>query len=171
MSTSNENSRWEKIEELTREMRLMSTFDALHSQAVGECVGMHSTDIETMDLLNILGPMTAGELAARTGLSSGAATRLIDRLERAGYVRRCPDAADRRRVVVEPCMDNLEELIAIFQPLIDGMNELWSSFDEDELDVIIKFIRGCNTVASDVNARLRARLAGEGRHEDTAVRR
>src|SRR5438128_11934236 len=64
-----------KIEELSREMRLMSSFDALFSQAVAERVGMHATDIETMDLLNTLGPMTAGELAERTGLSSGATTR------------------------------------------------------------------------------------------------
>jgi DNA-binding MarR family transcriptional regulator len=55
-----------------------------------------------MDLLNTLGPMTAGELAGRTGLSSGATTRLIDRMERAGYVRRRSDEHDRRCVIVEP---------------------------------------------------------------------
>src|SRR5919109_4895952 len=91
-----------KLAELSREMRLMSSFDALFSQAVAERVGMHSTDIETMDLLNTLGPMTAGELSERTGLSSGATTRLIDRMERAGYVRRRPDQHDRRCVIVEP---------------------------------------------------------------------
>src|SRR6266540_3103936 len=125
-----------KIEELSREMRLMSSFDALFSQAVAERVGMHATDIETMDLLNTLGPMTAGELAGRTGLSSGATTRLIDRMERAGYVRRRSDEHDRRCVIVEPVDENLGEIGALFQPLADGLTELWSTFAESELDVI-----------------------------------
>lgn len=156
MSTS-EAARRTRIEELMREMRLMSSFDSLFSQAVGERVGMHQTDIETVDLLSTLGPMTAGELSARTGLTSGATTRLIDRLERAGYVRRCPDAADRRCVIIEPVQENLEkQLGALFQPLHDGMAELWSTFDEKELDVIIEFVRRSNALTAELNARLRA---------------
>lgn len=155
MSTP-EYGRSEKIEQLMREMRLMSSFDALFSQAVAERVGMHSTDIETMDLLNTLGPMTAGELSERTGLTSGATTRLIDRLERVGYVRRCSDEADRRCVIIEPVMENLEELGALFQPLADGMAELWSRFNDDELDVIIDFVRQNNALVSEINTGLRA---------------
>jgi DNA-binding MarR family transcriptional regulator len=155
MSTSDADRR-EKLDELTRETRLMSSFDALHSQAVAERVGMHSTDIETMDLLNILGPMTAGELAARTGLTSGATTRLIDRMVRAGYVRRRHDEHDRRRVIIEPVAENLGELGALFQPLLDGMLAHWATFDANELDVIIRFIRGSNQVTSEANASLRA---------------
>lgn len=148
--------RLEKIEELLHETRLMSSFDALFSQAVAERVGMHSTDIETMDLLNTLGPMTAGDLSRRTGLSTGATTRLIDRLERAGYVRRCHDEADRRRVIIEPAYDNLEHLAALFEPLAAGMTELWSRFTDDELDVIISFVRESNEVTQRANAELRA---------------
>jgi len=156
MSTPNEKRR-EKIEQLLREVRLMSSFDALFSQAVAECVGMHSTDIETMDLLNTLGPMTPGELSRRTGLTSGATTRLIDRLERVGYVRRRPDEVDRRCVIIEPVDENLEQLGALFQPLAEGMAELWSKFNDDELEVIIKFVRQSNALTAEVNARLRAR--------------
>lgn len=156
MSTSEKSRRTEKIEQLMREMRVMSSFDALFSQAVAERVGMHSTDIETMDLLNTLGPMTAGELSERTGLTSGATTRLIDRLERVGYVRRCADEADRRCVIVEPVMENLEELGALFQPLADGMAALWSTFDDNELDVIIEFVRRNNVLVAEINAGLRA---------------
>ena len=159
MSTS-EEIRHRKIEEGRREMRLMSSFDALLSQAIAERVGMHSTDIETMDLLNTLGPMTAGELSRRSGLTSGATTRLIDRLERAGYVHRQVDVADRRCVIIAPVPENLERLIALFQPLIDGMTELWSTFDDDELDVIVEFARRSNALVAEVNARLRAVEAG-----------
>jgi DNA-binding MarR family transcriptional regulator len=159
MSTS-EEIRQSKIEQGRREMRLMSSFDALLSQAIAERVGMHSTDIETMDLLNTLGPMTAGELSRRSGLSSGATTRLIDRLERAGYVRRQADEADRRCVIIAPVPENLARLVALFQPLIDGMTELWSRFDDDELDVIVEFARQSNALVAEVNARLRAADAG-----------
>ncbi len=152
-------TRLTKIEELMREMRLMSSFDSLFSQAVAERVGMHQTDIKTMDLLNTLGPMTAGELSERTGLSSGATTRLIDRLERVGFVRRCADAKDRRCVIIEPLMENLHQHGELFQPMADGMAELWSRFNDDELDVIIDFVRQNNSLVAGVNAGLRGRPA------------
>ncbi len=143
-----------------REMRLMSSFDSLISQAIAERVGMHQTDIETMDLLNTIGPMTAGELSERTGLTSGATTRLIDRLERVGYVRRRHDQADRRCVIIEPMPENLETLASFFQPMVDTMTEQWSKLDDRELDVIIGFMRRNNAVVAEINARLRARPVG-----------
>ena len=155
MSTS-EKSRSEKIDELMREMRLGSSFDSLFSQAVAERVGMHQTDIETMDLLNTLGPMTAGQLSERTGLTTGATTRLIDRLERVGYVRRCADAKDRRCVIIEPVHENLKKLGALFEPMADAMADWWSKLDEHELDVIIAFVRRNNAVVAEINAQLRA---------------
>jgi len=166
MSTTPDVTRVTKIEELMREMRLMSSFDSLFSQAVAERVGMHQTDIETMDLLNTLGPMTAGELSERTGLTSGATTRLIDRLERAGYVRRCHDEADRRCVIIEPVHENLEKLGALFQPMADAMAILASRLSDPELDVIIAFLRHNNAVVAAINARMRAGAVEEtGEHE------
>ena len=148
-------SRQDLVQAVQREMRLMSSYDARFSQAVADRVGMHATDIQTMDLLNMLGPMTAGELSARTGLSSGATTRLIDRLERAGYVRRRPDEADRRRVIIEPIWNNLSELGDLFEPLAVGLTDLWSSFSEDQLTVILDFIRRSNAFVQEQNARVR----------------
>jgi DNA-binding MarR family transcriptional regulator len=136
-------------------MRLMSSYDALFSQAVAERVGMHSTDIETMDLLNTLGPMTAGELSEHTGLSSGATTRLIDRLERAGYVRRTADVHDRRRVIIEPIWSNLGELGALYEPLADGLAQVWASFSDADLAVILDFARRSNALVQEQNARVR----------------
>jgi DNA-binding MarR family transcriptional regulator len=141
---------------LMTQMRLRSSFDSLISQAIAERVGMHQTDIETMDLLNTLGPMTAGELSERTGLTSGATTRLIDRLERVGYVRRCADTKDRRCVIIEPMPENMGKLAAFFQPLVDAMTEQWSKLGDDELDVIIGFMRQNNAVVAEINALLRA---------------
>jgi len=166
MSTTSDVTRVTKIEELMREMRLMSSFDSLFSQAVAERVGMHQTDIETMDLLNTLGPMTAGELSERTGLTSGATTRLIDRLERAGFVRRCADTKDRRCVIIEPIPENLEKLAAFFQPMVDTMTEQWSELDDHDFDVIIAFLRRNNAIVAAINARMRAGVADEAGERD-----
>jgi DNA-binding MarR family transcriptional regulator len=145
----------ELIEAVQREMRLMSSYDALFSQAAAEHVGVHSTDIETMDLLNVLGPMTAGELSEHTGLTSGATTRLIDRLERAGYVRRRSDESDRRRVIVEPVWQNLGAIAELYEPLANGLVEIWSTYSEAELAVILDFARRSNSVVMEQNARVR----------------
>jgi DNA-binding MarR family transcriptional regulator len=146
------------IAEVTREMRLMSSFDALLAQAIAERIGMHSTDIETLDLLSVLGPMTAGRLAELTGLSTGATTRLVDRLVRAGYVERRADPGDRRRVIVEPVLSNLDGVNDLYMPLTARLTDLWKSFDQDELQVILRFVRGSNAAVSEVNASLRSEL-------------
>jgi DNA-binding MarR family transcriptional regulator len=145
----------ELVQAVQREMRLMSFYDALFSQACAERVNMHSTDIETMDLLNTLGPLTAGELSEHTGLTSGATTRLIDRLERAGYVRRRSDQQDRRRVIIEPIWENLGEIGVLYEPLAEGLSELWSAYSEHDLAVILDFARKSNAFVLEQNARVR----------------
>lgn len=156
MSTAEPESREAIQERLLREMRLMSSFDALLSQAIAERVGMHATDIETMDLLNTLGPLTAGDLSQHTGLTSGATTRLIDRLERAGYVRRRADGSDRRRVIIEPVWENLEELGALFAPLLRDMAGLLQGYDAAQLATILDFVSRSNQIVTQNNARVRS---------------
>jgi DNA-binding MarR family transcriptional regulator len=77
----------------------------LHGQAVAAAAGLPATDWYALSVLDLEGRLTAGELADRTGLTTGAATRMIDRLVRGGRVRRVPDAEDRRRVLVERIPD------------------------------------------------------------------
>jgi DNA-binding MarR family transcriptional regulator len=144
-------------------MRLLSTFDMLFSQAAAEHVGVHSTDIETMDLLNVLGPMTAGQLSQLTGLSSGATTRLIDRVERAGFVRRRPDEHDRRRVIIEPVEENLGQVAAAYGPMAQSLGQLWATYSDEDLAVILKFLRETNAVIVSENARLRDEQADASR--------
>ncbi|WP_226900320.1 MarR family transcriptional regulator [Nonomuraea phyllanthi] len=73
----------------------------LNSLAAAEAAGLNATDYHALNLLDLTGPLTSGELAVRAGLTTGATTRLIDRLERGGHARRVPDPADRRKVMVE----------------------------------------------------------------------
>ena len=156
MSTAPKDGRDALLQELLRELRLMSSFDALFSHAVAERAGVHATDIETMDLLNTLGTMTAGELSQRTGLTSGATTRLIDRLVRKGYVQRKADDSDRRRVLIEPVYANLGELEELYRPLAEGMTGVMSGFTDAQLETILEFVRRSNAHVAQANAALRA---------------
>ncbi|MER5785540.1 MarR family transcriptional regulator [Streptomyces mobaraensis] len=74
----------------------------LNAMAAASAVGLQPSEWYALSQLTLAGRLTSGELSARTGLTTGATTRLIDRLERAGHVRRTADPADRRKVVVEP---------------------------------------------------------------------
>ena len=87
----------ELIDEVRRSQEATARFD----QAVADAIGMNRTDMRCLDVLEREGPITAGALAEATGLTSGAMTTALDRLERAGYARRVRDRGDRRRVLVE----------------------------------------------------------------------
>ncbi|MFC4912442.1 MarR family winged helix-turn-helix transcriptional regulator [Actinomadura gamaensis] len=73
----------------------------LHGQASAKAVDLGATDLYALNILKLHGSLTPGELGRRAGLTTGPTTRLVDRLEQAGYVRRVPDADDRRKVIVE----------------------------------------------------------------------
>ncbi|MGH2460296.1 MAG: MarR family winged helix-turn-helix transcriptional regulator, partial [Chloroflexota bacterium] len=73
--------------------RELSTAVVLFHEAIAERLGMSATEWKCLDVLGRAGPITARELAEQTGLTTGAITGLVDRLERAGYVRRVPNPA------------------------------------------------------------------------------
>jgi len=89
------------IDSVLRSLRRVNVQGSFFGQTVAIRFGLSESDIETLETLIDVGASTAGRLSELTGLTSGAVTRVIDRLEQAGYVRRVPDPADRRRVIVE----------------------------------------------------------------------
>src|ERR671917_1409057 len=101
-----------KREELLRELEEESrkgTLDGVYFfQAVAERSGMNLTDLQCITILTSTGPITAGRLAEEMGLTTGSVTGVIDRMERAGYVRRERDPNDGRRVIVRPVSEKLE---------------------------------------------------------------
>ena len=161
VSTGEKDRRQQIYEELNREARLSSSLTILFSQAVAERLGVHSTDIETVDLLHLMGPMTAGRLSEVTGLTTGATTRLIDRMERAGFARRRHDPLDRRRVVVEATTDNFDRVQPLFEPIARRMGELWSTYSTEQLDVMVDFFKKSNLVMSEENTRLRSQTKSD----------
>ena len=95
------DERKRSIEELSRALRAFLSASDAFDEALGRVLGLNPTDVRCVDLLDQYGTMTAGALAGVAGLSTGAVTFLLDRLERAGFVRRVRDLDDRRRVLVE----------------------------------------------------------------------
>jgi hypothetical protein len=97
----------------------LQTFAArhlVHSLLAAEALGLAPTDLVGMCLLQLHGPATPGWLAEMTGLSTGAVTGMVDRLERAGYVTRAQDPHDRRRVIVAPDLDRFARDIGQHTP-------------------------------------------------------
>ena len=88
------------MQELEHAMRRASSQGTIFSQSVADRVGVSSADMECMDFLIMEGRITAGRLAELTGLTTGAITGMVDRLEKAGYVRRERDENDRRKVYI-----------------------------------------------------------------------
>jgi len=152
-------ARTQQFTALLREARISSSLTILISQAIAERLGVHATDIETMVLLDVHGPMTAGHLAERAGLTSGATTRLVDRLEAAGFVRRRSDPNDRRRVIIEPDWENAVEIVDSFATLTERMRALWEGYSAGELETITEYLRRCNEILSEQNAALRGHAA------------
>jgi DNA-binding MarR family transcriptional regulator len=131
--------REEIIQAINEKFREMSTETIMFHQAVADILGLHVTDHKCLDFIYRFGAMPAGMLAELTGLTTGAVTGIIDRLEEAGYVRRTNDPKDRRRTIVEPTRNKkLEKKIEVlFIPLRDRMHKLLSSYSDSELAFLL----------------------------------
>ncbi|MDQ0378967.1 MarR family winged helix-turn-helix transcriptional regulator [Amycolatopsis thermophila] len=111
----------------------------LHGLAGAEAAGLHATEWYAISLLDLEGSLTSGELSTRTGLTTGATTRLIDRLERAGYVRRTAHPADRRKVIVEPVPDALAGIEAIVGPARHHIAEVIARYTPEQQEVLFDY--------------------------------
>ena len=120
----------DQLEPLISLMRGLGTRTVLYQQNVAASLGLYNNDLKSVDILRETGPITAGELSKITGMATGSITALIDRLEKAGYVRRQNDPSDRRRVIIVPEYEYKEEVAGIYRPL----------HSEEELKVITHYI-------------------------------
>jgi DNA-binding MarR family transcriptional regulator len=137
-----ENKRTRLLDELSSESRRYMASYALFNQAVADHLDLHPTDLQCLNLLSLEGaPVTTGRIAELTGLTTGSATRLVDRLERAGYVVRERDATDRRRVLVATVPEKAAELGRMWDRLSVGWYDLFEGLGEDELALIIGHMR------------------------------
>jgi DNA-binding MarR family transcriptional regulator len=132
--------REEIIQAINDKFTEMSTETILFHQTVADAVGLHITDHQCIHFIHRYGAMPAGRLAELTGLTTGAVTGIIDRLEIAGYVRRTNDPKDRRRTIVEPVRNKKLErtLEMIFISLHEKMHKLLSSYSDSELAFLLE---------------------------------
>jgi DNA-binding MarR family transcriptional regulator len=126
----------------------MGAQSVITSQTVADRFGLHTTDLECLDLIRVLKDPTAGELAKATGLTSGAVTALIDRLEKAGYAERIADPGDRRRVHVRIKPHAIKPIDAVQAAMQARMFELWSTLSERDLRMIADFISRSTDLAA-----------------------
>ncbi|WP_318208028.1 MarR family transcriptional regulator [Streptomyces sp. SJL17-1] len=110
----------------------------LHGHASAHACSLGATDLYALNILHLTGAMTPGELAARTGLTTGPTTRLIDRLEQAGYVRRVPDPGDRRKLSVEPVGEPVE-LDRVMAPARQKIGQILGGYAPEQLDVLFDY--------------------------------
>lgn len=125
--------------ELEHAIRRSTGSGAIFSQTVANYVGVSSSDLECLDFLNLEGRVTAGRLAEVTGLTTGAITGVVDRLEKAGFVRRERDDEDRRKVFIAPVPENIARVGKCYEPVQRAMFELWSAYSESELRLLLRF--------------------------------
>jgi DNA-binding MarR family transcriptional regulator len=146
----------ELIGELVREFRDAGNQDSAFDNLAAERLGLNRTDLHAVNIIENSGGLTAGERARESGLTSGAVTGVIDRLERAGYARRVGDPADRRRVKLEVTPKFYARADKIWGPVAaDWASRLGKRFTADELEQVIEFLRTTSELSREHTERLR----------------
>jgi DNA-binding MarR family transcriptional regulator len=133
-------TRQQVLQDLEETVRKVGAQSVLISDLVATRVGLNSTDLECLDLLYLAGATTAGTLARHTGLTTGATTAVIDRLERAGFVRRRRDARDRRRVLVEVARSSAQRIQPLYERLAARMAQLNEEYDDRALMTVVDYL-------------------------------
>jgi DNA-binding MarR family transcriptional regulator len=128
--------------------RDFATAVVVFHEAVGRLLGLSAVERKCVDLLRRLGPVTAGTIGEHTGLTTGAVTRMVDRLAAAGYVERAPDPGDRRKVLVRPLPnERMDALMATaFIPFGEDMAKIMAAYDEAEIRVILDWVKRATEV-------------------------
>jgi DNA-binding MarR family transcriptional regulator len=150
----------ELIEEVRRSQSATARFD----QAVGDALGLNRTDMRCLDTIDREGAVPAGRLAEETGLTSGAITTVIDRLERAGFARRVPDPGDRRRVLVELTPAARDIAQSFYAPHMAEAERLFNRYTLEQLEMLLEFVRN----SREFNEREAAALERANLERDSA---
>jgi DNA-binding MarR family transcriptional regulator len=121
-------------------LRALSTEIDRLDQAAADRYGLNRTDMRALDILSRSGPLAPTALARLLGFTTGGVTTVLDRLDKAGYIRRRPDPGDRRRQVVETTEATAARDEEVFGDLIRGTRDLLAGYTSDELLVIGDFL-------------------------------
>ncbi|MCC7447804.1 MAG: MarR family transcriptional regulator [Anaerolineae bacterium] len=135
------SQRQQLSEQMDWALRDLSTSTVLAVTSIAQQVGMGPNDLKCAELLVRNGPMTAGQLADATGLTTGAITGIVDRLEKAGWARREPDPHDRRRVIIHPGPQDSKTVSGLYDAHMQAMNHLLADYTDEQLRMILQFVQ------------------------------
>jgi MarR family transcriptional regulator, organic hydroperoxide resistance regulator len=156
MSTSKKPKRRELLTRLSDLGRIVSTQTVFLHQAIAQTVGLNATDTKCLDLI-LRGPdgaVTAGWLADMTGLTTGAITHILDRLERQRFVERVRDTQDRRKVFVRAREESLEILLPKYEAVGKAYMTLLEHYSDKELQLICDYMEKTSKVSESELARV-----------------
>jgi DNA-binding MarR family transcriptional regulator len=150
------NKKSKLIDELIGEFRVSGNQDDAFDNLAARRLGVNETDLHCLNIIENSGGLTAGELAEQAGLTTGAVTGVVDRLEGAGFARRTSDPEDRRRVKLEVTPKFYARADKIWGPVArDWAAELGRRFTAEELERVIEFLRATNDLGRRHLDRLR----------------
>jgi DNA-binding MarR family transcriptional regulator len=152
----------EVFDELVDEVRRSQLATDRFDQAVADAAGLNRTDMRCLDVIEREGSVTAGRLADATGLTTGAITAVLDRLERAGHARRVRDPYDRRRVLVELTPAARAALVEHYAPHAALSERLYRRYTVEQLELLLGFVREGREFNERHAARLEARMRAPG---------
>lgn len=151
--------RQQLMESISLEVRRSQTRTDAYDEAVATALGLNRTDFRCVDILSAEGTITAGRLAELMGLTSGAMTGVLDRLERAGYAERIREGDDRRRVHVALTKKAHESAWQYYQPLAELSAKLYARYSDEQLELLLDFLEAAAELFEGPLTRLRERLA------------
>ncbi len=121
----------------------------LFNQSVADRVGLSLTDMQCINLLELLGPSTPGKLAASTGLTTGGVTVMLDRLEKAGLIKRQPNPKDRRSILVKVNAKKLQKVNSFYSGINQRLETFLSQRSEAEIQSVIDFLSSMNAIRAE----------------------
>jgi MarR family transcriptional regulator, organic hydroperoxide resistance regulator len=116
----------------------------IYNQEVADRVGLRLTDMQCINVLDLMGPSTPSELARCTGLTTGGVTVMLDRLEKGGYVKRVPNPRDRRSVLVRLNPTKLKKMQAFYGEINERMAALLDETPDRELRSVVDLFSKMN---------------------------
>ncbi|HEU4321888.1 MAG TPA: MarR family transcriptional regulator [Roseiflexaceae bacterium] len=150
------------LDAFNHQSQLLAATVVLFEQAAADRLSLHVAHLHCANLLRLTGPMTAGQLAELTGLTTGSVTSMVDRLERAGYVRRESDPHDRRRVVVQADAEAMErEIGPLYGSLAQATLGLLSGYSDEALALLVEHLTRNNALMLEEAVKLR-HVAAQG---------
>jgi len=137
-------TREELVAAMFLELRRMVANSVLFNLRMAETLKVNPTDLQFINFMELYGPLTPGRLAELSRLTTGGVTVVLDRLEKAGIVKRVPNPSDRRSSLVHVAPKFLQSAHAAYAEMSDATNALLAQFSDKQLAVVAAFLKKAN---------------------------